>query len=117
MLLSLGSWIGLITIARDIPLRHNHIPLKECLITAFETGSLISIVPFVSRVLKLTKKSKWFKPPNPWTVAILRLFAEIHHYPHIVDPIKFEIEILCNVLEIKIEGMRNKIVKSYAHNV
>jgi CCR4-NOT transcription complex subunit 1 len=105
LLLSLANWIGLLTIARDIPLRHVHLPLKECLLTAYETGSMISIVPFVSRVIRLTKRSRLFKPPNPWTVAILRVLAEIHNCPHIVDPIKFEIEILCNVLEIKLEGM------------
>lgn len=71
---------------------------------AYELGSLVAVVPFVSKVLQQGGKSKWFKPPNPWIMAILKLMIELYNTPHIIQEIKFEVEILTNSLEVDIEG-------------
>lgn len=52
------------TIARDVPLRHTDLAPKECLFRAYENGSLISVVPFVSRLIQAGIRSKWYTTPT-----------------------------------------------------
>lgn len=80
--------------------------VQDCILDAYEHGSLIAVVPFVSKVLQQGRKSQWFKPPNPWVMAILKLMIELYNTPHIVQEIKFEVEILTNSLEIEIPCMQ-----------
>ena len=41
-----------------------------------------------------------FKPPNPWTMAIMNVLAELHTEPELKLNLKFEIEVLCKTLNI-----------------
>jgi CCR4-NOT transcription complex subunit 1 len=50
LLKNLGSWLGKITLARNKPVLHRDIAMKELLLEAFETGRLIACVAFVAKV-------------------------------------------------------------------
>ena len=43
-----------------------------------------------------------FKPPNPWTIAIMNVLSELHQEPDLKLNLKFEIEVLCKTLNIDI---------------
>lgn len=61
------------------------------------------VIPFVAKVMESCAKSRVFKPPNPWTIAIMNVLAELHKEPDMKLHLKFEIEVLCNRLEINLE--------------
>lgn len=62
------------------------------------------VIPFVAKVMESCAKSRVFKPPNPWTIAIMNVLAELHKEPDMKLHLKFEIEVLCNRLEINLEA-------------
>lgn len=97
---SLGTWLGSLTIARDKPIKHKHISFVDLLLEGFETERLLIVIPFVCSVLTQVTKSTVFRPPNPWTVEIVRLLLEIYNDGDIKLNQKFEIEVLCNDLSI-----------------
>lgn len=39
------------------------------------------MVPFVAKVLESCADSNVFKPPNPWTMAIMAVLSELHAVP------------------------------------
>ena len=41
-----------------------------------------------------------FKPPNPWTMSVIYILAEIHHEQDLKLNLKFEIEVLCKNLQL-----------------
>ncbi|KAL8732911.1 MAG: hypothetical protein Q9166_002512 [cf. Caloplaca sp. 2 TL-2023] len=97
---SLASWLGSLTIARDKPIKHKYISFKDLLIEGHETERLLIVIPFVCNVLIQAKKSVVFKPPNPWTVDIIRVLLELYRYAELKLNQKFEIEVLCKELDI-----------------
>ena len=42
---------------------------------------LLYVVPFVAKVLEACSESQVFKPPNPWTMAIMSVLSELHAVP------------------------------------
>lgn len=62
------------------------------------------VVPFVAKVLESCAKSRVFKPPNPWTIAIMNALAELHREQDMKLHLKFEIEVLCNELELNVKA-------------
>ena len=42
---------------------------------------LLYVVPFVAKVLESCADSQVFKPPNPWTMAIMAVLSELHAVP------------------------------------
>ena len=60
------------------------------------------MVPFVAKVMESCAKSKVFKSPNPWTLAIMNVLAELHAEPGLKLNLKFEVEVLCKTLSIDI---------------
>eukprot|EP00894_Picocystis_sp_ML_P002632 jgi/Pico_ML_1/53149/g3751.t1 len=96
-------------------------PDKELRITAVLFGRMIAVLPFVSKVVEPVKMSKVFRPPNPWTTAILQLFAEIYSADDLKLNLKFEIEMLFKSMkdmsntEVKISDMKPTIntLKNY----
>ena len=38
-------------------------------------------MPFVAKVIESSAKSKVFKPPNPWVMAIMAVLVELHQVP------------------------------------
>ncbi|KAL8805792.1 MAG: hypothetical protein Q9182_001704, partial [Xanthomendoza sp. 2 TL-2023] len=97
---SLASWLGSLTIARDKPIKHKYISFKDLLIEAHETERLLIVIPFVCNVLIQVKKSVVFKPPNPWTVDIIRVLLELYKFAELKLNQKFEIEVLCKELDV-----------------
>lgn len=68
-------------------------------------------MPFVAKVLESCAKSRVFRPPNPWTMAIMNVLAELHQEPDLKLNLKFEIEVLCKNLSIDV-GVRVPYVYS-----
>lgn len=68
------------------------------------------MIPFVAKVMESCAKSRVFKPPNPWTMAIMNVLAELHKEPEMKLHLKFEIEVLCNKLEINLEVSTNILI-------
>ncbi|KAI1815946.1 Not1-domain-containing protein [Poronia punctata] len=96
----LGAWLGLLTLARDQPIKHKNIAFKQLLIEAHDTKRLVVVVPFVCKVLIQAAKSSIFRPPNPWLMDIIHLLIELYHNAELKLNQKFEIEVLCKDLNL-----------------
>ena len=97
---SLATWLGSLTLARDKPIKHKHISFKELLIEGCDTERLLIVIPFTCNVLIQAKKSVVFKPPNPWTIEIIRVLLELYKFAELKLNQKFEIEVLCKELNM-----------------
>lgn len=97
---NLGGWLGMLTLARDKPIRHQNIAFKQLLIEAHDTKRLVVVIPFVCKVLDQGKASTVFRPPNPWLMDIIHLLIELYHNADIKLNQKFEIEVLCKNLSL-----------------
>ena len=51
------------------------------LISSYLTQEMLYVVPFVAKVIESSAKSKVFKPPNPWVMAIMSVLVELHQMP------------------------------------
>ncbi|KAG6432328.1 hypothetical protein SASPL_103904 [Salvia splendens] len=90
LLKNLGSWLGKITIGKN---------------QAYEKGLMIAVIPFTSKILEPCSNSIAFQPPNPWTMAILGLLAEIYAMPNLKMNLKFEIEVLFKHLSVDLKDV------------
>lgn len=108
LLKNLGHWLGMLTLGRNKPILQVDIDLKSLLVEAYHKGQqeLLYVVPFVAKVLESCAKSKVFKPPNPWTMAIMNVLAELHQEPDLKLNLKFEIEVLCKNLDIDVSQLK-----------
>ncbi|KAK4190767.1 general negative regulator of transcription subunit 1 [Podospora australis] len=97
---NLGGWLGLLTLARDKPIRHKNIAFRQLLIEAHDTKRLIVVIPFVCKVLIQGADSNIFRPPNPWLMDIINLLIELYHNAELKLNLKFEIEVLCKGLKL-----------------
>ncbi|ORY62659.1 CCR4-Not complex component, Not1-domain-containing protein [Pseudomassariella vexata] len=96
----LGAWLGLLTIARDQPIKHRNIAFKQLLIEGHDTKRLIVVIPFVCKVLLQGVRSTVYRPPNPWLMDIVRLLVELYKSADLKLNLKFEIEVLCKDLNL-----------------
>ncbi|KAI0646780.1 Not1-domain-containing protein [Trametes meyenii] len=103
ILKNVGSWLGSITLARDKPIRHKHLSFKDLLIEGYDNGRLIVAIPFVCKTLEPAAKSKVFRPPNPWLMAVISLLTELYHFAELKLNLKFEIEMLCKALDVDLD--------------
>jgi CCR4-NOT transcription complex subunit 1 len=108
LLKNLGHWLGMLTLGRNRPILHNDIDLKSLVLEAYNKGQqeLLYVVPFVAKVIESTAKSRVFKPPNPWTMAIMNVLAELHQEPELKLNLKFEIEVLCKSLNLEVADLK-----------
>ncbi|XP_053697550.1 CCR4-NOT transcription complex subunit 1 [Sabethes cyaneus] len=108
LLKNLGHWLGMMTLGRNKPILQLDIDMKSLLVEAYNKGQqeLLYVVPFVAKVLESCAKSKVFKPPNPWTMAIMNVLAELHQEPDLKLNLKFEIEVLCKNLNIDVTDLK-----------
>ncbi|KAH7319732.1 CCR4-Not complex component, Not1-domain-containing protein [Stachybotrys elegans] len=97
---NLGGWLGLLTLARDRPIKHKNIAFKQLLMEAHDTKRLIVVIPFVCKVLMQGATSAVFRPPNPWLMDIIHLLIELYHHAELKLNLKFEIEVLCKGLNL-----------------
>ena len=77
--------------------------LKALVLESYQTGHMIAVIPFVAKVLEPAKDSIIFKPPNPWTAAVLGLLKEIYSERDLKLNLKFEMERLFKHLEVEIK--------------
>jgi CCR4-NOT transcription complex subunit 1 len=75
------------------------------LVEGYDNNRLIVAIPFVCKVLEQASKSKVFKPPNPWLMAILKLLVELYQFADLKLNLKFEIEVLCKSLNIELKDI------------
>lgn len=97
---NLGGWLGLLTLARDRPIKHRNIAFKQLLIEAHDTKRLIVVIPFVCKILAQGSSSAVFRPPNPWLMDIIHLLIDLYHHAELKLNLKFEIEVLCKGLNL-----------------
>ena len=102
---NLGIWLGQITLARNRPILQIMLDCKELLLQGYETGKLIAVAPFLAKTLEGAKKSVIFAPPNPWLMGILGVFRAVYMVEGLKMNIKFEVEVLCKNLGIKLEDI------------
>ncbi|EGN96141.1 hypothetical protein SERLA73DRAFT_112282 [Serpula lacrymans var. lacrymans S7.3] len=102
---NVGAWLGSITLARDKPIMHKNLSFKDLLVEGYDNGRLIVSIPFVCKTLEPCARSKVFKPPNPWLMAVISLLAELYHYADLKLNLKFEIEVLCKGLDIDLDAV------------
>ncbi|ONM19753.1 zinc finger (MYND type) family protein / programmed cell death 2 C-terminal domain-containing protein [Zea mays] len=99
---NLGSWLGKFTIGRNQALRAKEIDPKSLIVEAYEKGLMIAVIPFTSKILEPCQSSIAYRPPNPWTMGILSLLAEIYNLPNLKMNLKFDIEVLFKNLTVDI---------------
>ncbi|KAH9483822.1 CCR4-NOT transcription complex subunit 1 [Psilocybe cubensis] len=107
---NVGTWLGTITLARDQPIKHKNLSFKDLLIEGYESGRLVVAIPFVCKTLEPCAKSKVFKPPNPWLMAVISLLAELYHFAELKLNLKFDIEILCKGLDIDLDAVEPTMI-------
>jgi CCR4-NOT transcription complex subunit 1 len=107
LLKNLGHWLGLLTLARNKPIFFREMDVKGLIYESYHKGAqeLLYVIPFVAKILESCAKSRVFKPPNPWTMAMMNVLAELHREPDMKLNLKFEIEVLCKNLQIDINDL------------
>jgi CCR4-NOT transcription complex subunit 1 len=105
ILKNLGNYIGIATLSRNRPVLHRDLNLKELLYLAYEEGKLIAVAPFVAKILEGAKVSNVFLPPNPWLMALVRAMRELYDVLDLKLKLKFEVEVLCKSLNLKVEDV------------
>lgn len=63
------------------------------------------VIPFVCKVLEQARHSSVFRPPNAWTMNVIKLLLELYLHADLKLNLKFEIEVMLNALKLNIEGM------------
>ncbi|CAA7047305.1 unnamed protein product [Microthlaspi erraticum] len=106
LLKNLGSWLGKVTIGRNHVLRAREIDPKSLILDAYEKGLLIAIIPFTTKVLESCQSSIVYQPPNPWTMSILGLLAEIYSMPQLKMNLMFDIEVFFKNLGVDIKHVK-----------
>lgn len=108
LLKNLGHWLGMLTLARNLPILQLDLDVKALLLEAYHKGQqeLLYVVPFIAKVIESCAKSIVFKPPNPWTMALMSVLAELHQEPELKLNLKFEIEVLCKNLLLDIQDLK-----------
>lgn len=106
LLKNLGSWLGKLTIGRNQALRAKEIDPKGLITEAYEKGLMIAVIPFTSKILEPCQSSLAYQPPNPWTMGILGLLAEIYNLPNLKMNLKFDIEVLFKNLSVDMKDVK-----------
>jgi CCR4-NOT transcription complex subunit 1 len=100
ILKNIASWLGKLTVARDLPIRHRQLSLKDLLVQGYDEKRLQVAIPFVCKIMEQCSKSSVFHPPNPWLMAVMGLLIELYQFAELKLNLKFEIEVLCKTLDV-----------------
>ncbi|CAH0762465.1 unnamed protein product [Bemisia tabaci] len=108
LLKNLGHWLGMLTLGRNKPILQVDLDIKSLLVEAYQKGQqeLLYVVPFIAKILESCSKSKVFKPPNPWTLDLMNVLAELHQEADLKLNLKFEIEVLCKNLSLDVAELK-----------
>jgi len=104
VLINLGSWLGIMTLAKNKPILARDLDLKEIIFDAYENGKLTAIIPFICKILEHSAKTKVFHSKNPWIQAILAVLAELYYKQNLKQTLKFEIENIFKKLDIDLNS-------------
>lgn len=99
---NLGAWLGRLTVAKDLPIRHRQLAVKDLLLEGYAAKRLKLAIPFTCQIMRQCSKSRVFRPPNPWVMAVLRVLVELYYFGDLSLQLKFEIERVCKALEIDV---------------
>ncbi|CCH61566.1 hypothetical protein TBLA_0F00220 [Henningerozyma blattae CBS 6284] len=102
---NLSSWLGCITLGINKPILHKHVAMRELLLESYHEKRLDLIVPFVTKVLQNAADSKIFKPPNPWTVGILKILLELNKKANWKLSLTFEVEVLMKTFKLPMDSI------------
>ncbi|GAB5590858.1 CCR4-NOT core subunit cdc39 [Umbelopsis nana] len=105
LLKNLGSWLGALTLAKDIAIRQNDLSFQDLLIEGYDGACLVVVIPFVCKVLEQARHSSVFRPPNAWTMNVIKLLLELYLHADLKLNLKFEIEVMLNALKLNIEDV------------
>nr|CCC93372.1 putative regulator of transcription factor TFIID [Trypanosoma congolense IL3000] len=103
LLKNLGCWLGLLTLAKSIPITAQELCFKDLIIFGLRDGKLMAVVSCVARVLHHCMSSRFFCPPNPWTMRQLCLLWEMYNLKNLRVTLRFEVEVLCKHMNVKLE--------------
>ncbi|KAI5279074.1 Ccr4-Not Transcription Complex Subunit 1 [Manis pentadactyla] len=108
LLKNLGHWLGMIKLAKNKPILHTDLDIESLLLQAHikEQQELLHAVPFVVKVLESGMRSMFFGPPNPWTMTIMNVLANLHQEHDLTLNLKFEIEVLCKNLALDVNELK-----------
>jgi CCR4-NOT transcription complex subunit 1 len=98
----LGQWLGSLLLVRDRPILHKNIAFKRLLVEGYTLNRLAVVIPFVCKTLERASASTVFLPPNPWLMGIMQVLSELYQSADLKLNLKFEIEVLCNALNLDI---------------
>ncbi|KPI83318.1 hypothetical protein ABL78_7648 [Leptomonas seymouri] len=116
LLRNLGSWLGSITLEKNIPILRRDLNFKELLCEGMREGRLVPVVSLMTRVLMSCSKSRFFCPPNPWTMAQLVLLMEMYNLPHLRVTLRFELELLLKALDQTLEDVVQYMMRHPSHS-
>ncbi|KHJ45389.1 CCR4-Not complex component, Not1 [Trichuris suis] len=122
LLKNLGHWLGVMTIGNNLPIYSKFLDLKLLLVEAFVRGhqELLYVIPFAVKIMEACHQSRVYKRAfmslaekfffpfkvfctrSPWSTCILRLLCELHEEQDIKLNLKFEVEVLCRLLNIDV---------------
>lgn len=102
---NLGQWLGGLLLANDKPILHDNIYFKGLLVEGYDLSKLPVVIPFVCKTVERASLSTVFLPPNPWLMGILYVLAELYYHAELKLNLKFEIEVLCNQLQLDINKL------------
>lgn len=117
LLKNLGSWLGCVTLAKNIPVLSRDLDFKEMLYQGLREGKLIAVVPFIAKVLDQSVNSRYFRPPNPWTLAQLGHLYEMYRLPDLKLTLRFEVEVLCKNIGITVQEVEEIMRGMYGGNL
>lgn len=112
LLKNLGAWLGKLTLGCNKPVRQKHLDIKQTILRAYSQGMMLPILSFVRHLMEPCATSIAFKPPNPWTMAILALLVEVYNLDGIRTSIKFEVELLFKQMDLLVSDVEpSKLVE------
>ncbi|EAN77580.1 NOT1 [Trypanosoma brucei brucei TREU927] len=103
LLKNLGYWLGLLTLAKNIPITAQELCFKDLIILGLREGKLMAVVSCIARVLHHCMDSRFFCPPNPWTMRQLCLLWEMYNLRNLRVTLRFEVDLLCKHMNVKLE--------------
>lgn len=77
MVRNCGKWLGIITLASNIPILRKDLDIKLRIFEALEARRAYKVIPIVINIMEGIKQSRIFKKNNPYIMAILSVLTEV----------------------------------------
>ena len=96
-----GNWLGKLTLARNKPILAKDLDFRDLLQNAYQNGKLNVVIPFVTKIMEHTLKTKVFTLKNPWVNSILSILNSIRGKQGLINNLIIDIESLFQKLGVK----------------